>query len=502
MFIDNQQKTTVSLSGAMGLNASLQPADISENELSTAYNVWFDAGSGKLVTRGGIVANATNKLPNPITILKSFARLPGEVWGLCVSDSKLYYDNAGTWTHIADLESEEPMLEVFNGKLYVADGSNQGLLTWEGTTVARLAGSPQASTVFVANNSLICNDVRDSELDAVYISAPETDDFDTATSGAVIIRAGYGDGMAVNGFAAISNTLVVSKTSKVLGTVSKKTLYGINMDGPASGWSANYISNNNAAVGPHAIQAVAQDILYIDTNGIEALTPTQKYGDISTDPLVGGRVNSRIIYSLSNVSLQPKIKYIPNLAATFFLIGGDIYVLSSLTGAFTEVNFDTVINDIESHGDEVYLAGDEGQLYRVSTVGTDEVVAGNPLPFSSVVGFKMISGSGDLLLTQSHLDLDYITPGTYKVMCSSGERNERTVLQIVDYKVSAGDELLHDATYDLATATQDLGSVGSERRIPCRAKFRGDGIKLQISTSNGGRLSFGRVSAHITQIGR
>ena len=434
-------------------------------------------------------------------MLKSFVRKPGEAWVVCVSDSQLWYNNAGTWTLINAIESEEPQMAVFNGKLYIADGSSQGLLTWDGTTVARLANSPTATAVFVANNSLICNSTDDTELDAVYVSAIETDDFVVA-NGAAIIRAGYGDGQDVNGFAAISKLLIVSKVAKVDGKVAKKTFYSIDMTGTQDTWSADYLSNNNSAIGPHAIQSVGQDVLYIDTNGIESLTATQKYGDVSRDPTTGGRINSSVVYSLSTATNSPKIRYIPNLAATFFLIGGDIYVLSALTGAFTEVDFDTQINDIRQQGDVVYLAGETGQLYTISTTGTDEVAAGSPESFSSVIGFKMVSGSGDLLLTRTHVDLEYLNSGTYKIQASSGERVERTILQTYDFSVSSGDEMLHDATYELNVAEFDLGSKGSQQRIPCRAKYRGDGIKLQITTSNAGRLSFGALTAHITQVGK
>ncbi len=503
MFNDGSQPTPIILSGIGGWNDALHPADISENELSTAYNMIFEPSSGKLVTRGGLLHSTVAGLSDPITVLSSFSRKPSEGWLVCASGSKLYYLDSFLWVELFTLESSQPTMKAFNGKLYVADGSVDGLLSWDGTTVGRVTDSPQATAVFEINNRLVCNSLADADLDAVYFSAVEDgDDWDVVGSTALIIRAGYGDGLTVNGFSAISKTLIVSKTSYVDGKVSEKMFYGVDTSADSANWSAFYVSKNNSAINPHCLVGIKQDVLYIDTQGIESLTPTQSYGDIANDPIVGGKVNSFVRSLVRQYADTAKVVLSANLANVFFILGQYVVAFSSLTDKFTLLEFSTTINHIVDHGDVVYLAGENGELYQLSSLGWDEVNIDDKIDFKSVTAFKMISGSGDLLLTKSHFDLIYLTAGTYDIRAASGERNETTLLQTVDFVIGSGDGYLHDADEDLHDATYDLGSVGTRQRIPCRGKFRGDGILIQISTKNYGRLSIGKATAMVKQVGR
>ena len=496
----------VVLSGIGGLNSVLHMADIGETELAIAYNFWFEASSGKLTTRSGIATVSTNTTGATIELLYSFIRKDTLGWIVAVSDSKLFFFNAATleWSFLADLESDLPSLQSFNGTLYIADGSLQGIMKWDGTKApGRLEGSPAATALYVIQNRLIANSIEDTELDAVYMSGPETDSFETTTDGALILRIGYGDGQQVNGFSNISKTLIVSKVGYVAGKATKKAFYGINMADPDPGnWIADSVSQNNAATGPHALVGVAQDIIYIDTQGVESLGPTQEYGDIATDPVTGGKVNNILAPLARQAGNRAKLVQISNLATTIIILGTKVYTLSNLTKGFTELSFETPIRTALNFGDDVYLAGDSGYLYKLANIGRDEIAPGVFRDYSAKLRFKMTTSHGEILLTKSNIDIQYVYSGTYKITAVAGNKTNATILQVVDFIVPTGSEYLYDAEGELSDANYDLGSVGSQERIPCRAKYRGDGIALEITTSKGGRVSVGKLILTFANVGK
>lgn len=495
----------VILSGIGGLNLSMDQSDIAQEELSIGYNIWYDSSSGVLSTRGGISCETSTPAPAPIDLMYSFIRKDNDGYLVGISNSKLYVFNTATteWDHVSDLSSDNPSLRAFNGNLYIADGDVAGILKWDGTAEpARLAESPQATALHVAGNRLIANSIADTELDAVYMSGTESDDFNTDTGGGIIIRAGYGDGQRVNCFNSISDTLIVSKVAYLDGKASKKHFYGINMAGESTAWTADYVSKNNAAVGPHAMAGMGQDLFYLDTQGLESLEPTQEYGDIATDPVVGGKINSFLGTYIRNAGVYPKISVVSNLASLVIIVDNQIFLRSNLTGGFTQVEFGTKINHIINHGDDVYLAGDSGHLYLLISSGSDEISPGEFTYYNSAIRYKMMTGNGELLLTKSFFDIKYITSGTYKIYGAAGDRSTTTVLKIVDFVTPTGSEYLYDANYELANANFDLGSEGTSPRLPCRAKYRGNGIAVQINTSNGGRISVGKVTMMLANVGK
>lgn len=503
MFQEGQTPVPVPLTPVGGLNLALQSSEIGENELSIAYNMTYDPSTGRCSTRRGLRMATANALPNPIDILHSHVRINGTGYIICVSDSDLYYLSGGTWVLIESLDTDRPVMISFNGNLLVADGSSSGILSWDGTTASRIAGSPPATVVYEQANRVVANSTTDADLDAVFFSGPEDEtDWNTATGNAVTVRAGFGDGQKVNGFATISDMLIISKVAFVDGKISKKKFFGINTAGASTDWSATDVSAKNAAVDHHAMQSIGQDVIYVDTQGIEALTPTQEFGDIATDPVVGGKVNEDVL-PLVRSSDFVNVVQTANLASLWFFFGTSrIYVYSLLTRAFTEVEYSTPIRHMVDHGDATYVAGDDGQLYYIADGSGDELTTGVYTDYTGVAQFKMITGTGDLLLTTTHLNFEYLNPGTYEISVSSGEYREKTVLQSVDLLVAAGDDFLHEATDELVAASYDLGSTGTSQRIPCRAKYRGDGILLQVRTKNYGRISIGGITPIIAQVGK
>ena len=133
MYLDGQQPQSITLSGSLGLNTAAHPADIDSNELSVAYNVWFEPLSGRLVTRGGLRCWDAPILPDGITMMHNYIRKPDEQWLMAVSNKDLYFLEDGAWILLSAIESDTPQMRTFNGVLYVADNSADGLLKFDGS---------------------------------------------------------------------------------------------------------------------------------------------------------------------------------------------------------------------------------------------------------------------------------------------------------------------------------------------------------------------------------
>ena len=509
MFIGGRQPTTIRMQPTGGWNAALHPSQIADNELSEVYNFIYDANTGKLVTRPGTKTVSSAKLDDPIQFLYGFIRSDGESYLMAVSGGNLYYYKFAddTWVLVSALNNTDtPTMATFNGKLFVADGSAGGLLTWDGTAVAREADSPQATIVFEARNRLACNSV--TELDAIYLCA--TEDASTWIGSAVpgdsvALRAGYGDGMTVNGFAMISSTLIVSKLARTDGKATKKKLWKIELAGASTGWQADDLSANNAAINPHCLVGFGDNMYYLDSEGFESLVPTQAYGDITTDPVIGGKINSRLAQYAKSATEARMLK-LPGLAAVWMIleregVSNQIYTFSPLGNGFSELEFGNDFLTVAEYGGAIYLAGDSGYLHTLQNQAIDETAPGVEQDVVSLLRFKMLTGSGDLLLTKVISQLNYEWSGTYQIEVYGGNEEIKRLLQKVDFNVGAATDSLNQANYELYSATWDLGGSRVNRQ-QSRAHFRSDGIMLQIRTMNSGRISVSELDAEITVVGR
>lgn len=537
-FRSGRVPTPVVITSDGGLNTSVDASEIAENQLSTAFNVDYEPTTLRLQTREGIQISNVQKLDGPITFLYSFVRSVSESWIMAVSDLVLYkldfsggrlltvdgellVDAEGNiltvngetpheWTKVADIESNIPTMTTFNGKLIIADGSADGLLSWDGTTLTRITGSPaKAIAVYSMQGRVICSADERANYDAVYMSKTNDETgWDTA-AGAVILRAGYGDGLQVNGFSTVSDLLLVSKIARNGGVVSKKAFYGVQMRGDTSTWYARSISNLNSAVSPHALVQLGSDVLYMDSEGFATLAPTERFGDITTDPLIGVRVNknvSPIARSYENVQMIN----IPDKSEilTIFSSTGKptkVWHFSKVKKMFTKIEYfisnpEVSILTAVQHGDEVFYAGNNGYLYQSTPSGYDEPLPETFTDIGSVVRFKNFTGSGDLLLTKSFVQASYLNSGTYTYEIYKGSLEDKKILGTFDFFVGDSERELYNATEDLADATYQLGGLRSEVKN-IRSKVRGSGIQAQVRTKNGGRISISNIKQFLALVG-
>lgn len=421
-----------------------------------------------------------------------------------VSGDALYrFDFAITaWVQVTALSGvvTVPGLHTFNTELIIADGGT-GLSKWDGTAASVIANSPRGTFLAEIGNRLVSNDVDDK--DAVIFSGVEdATDWDSASGGAVKIRAGYGDGYEVNGFTVLHSALIVSKVARDEdGNVVGKRLYRVETSG-ASIAQAYPVSQENAAVGAGAMGTFSQDVIFVDRSGIKRLAPTQAYGDIQTDVALGRKIEVDV-RSLK-MSAESSIQKLGSLGALWLFLrhsnGVRVYTLSSLGHGFTELDFLTPIYTAVEYGGWVYLAGESGHLYRLINQGCDEVAPGAFENFVSVIRFKELTGTGQLLLKRTELQISGLDNGRYVVEAygTSGSK-----IEVGGGPVYSGfsSKELYDASEELADADYRLYDGGEVGRTVLHGRFRDSSIMLQIRTFDGARISLVQITPQIASVG-
>lgn len=293
-----------------GLNYAVSPSNIADNELVLATNMIYDPSTDYLITRPGtscvaasqalsiqllteggdrIVTEGSDPIggadEHPILTIYYYEKSNSVAYLVCAYNGKLYYLSGTSWEEIGDLTDTTtvPSFLTFNTKLLIADGGDH-IRTWDTSTYTTLATSPKATALKMIKNRVVCN--ATDEPDSVYLSKPN-DETDWNTSGtAVGLKAGYGDNLAVNGFAVYGDDLIISKKGDAL-----KKLYRLNVaDSTTSNWYIKELSTNNCAQNPQSIMEAWNNVFFVDSNGFKSLKGVQKYGDLQVDA-IGRKIN-------------------------------------------------------------------------------------------------------------------------------------------------------------------------------------------------------------------
>ena len=475
-----------------GLNYSSSPTNLAENELKRTTNWMYDVATDILMTRPGtacVTGAVEHKLANPIRKLYYYEKTTSTAYLVCASGGHLYYLSTDEWVEIGDLADATtiPSFLTFNNKLLIADG-NTNIRTWDGTTYGTIANSPQANCLAEIKGRVVCN--ATDEPDSVYLSGPEDETkWNTSTEGATGIKAGFGDLLAVNGFAVFGNDLIISKRSAVGLT---KRFYNLNMSSiTTDDWVCASLSKNNGSQGTNTIEAAFNNIFFCDDNGFKSLKGVQEYGDMQVDA-VGEKVNS-----LFSSNTCDEVKFIPLYSSIFFAIGDRVFVYSEKAGKgrFTDLLLaQGRIRSFCQAGSVVYLGGNNGYLYKLdSSVATDETAPGTRVNFINYARTKTFTFFNDIVLRKTQIFLTPKLAGTGKVYAV--DYSGATTL-IATFTTTA-EEYLFDATGDLNDATAYLSDSGSQPWVETsRDRIRGTDIAFEFVMESGA-VGIERIQAEI-----
>jgi hypothetical protein len=452
-------ETTLTLTG--GLNYSQTPSNIADNELTRAYNFIYDPNTDKLVTRPGTTITSTGVFGGAITggIRRGYyyRKNSTTAYHVAAGNDKLYYLSSGSWVEIGSIASgSTPDFITFNGKLLVADGGT-GIKTWDGTTYTAIATSPNADALGVIGNRVVANHV--GEYDSVYLSKVNDESNWDTTGSAVGLKAGYGDLLRVNAFAASQDDLVISKVS-----AHKKMFYRLNTaSNEPAGWSCVPMSGNNGAANNRSMLSAYNSIFFMDTNGFKSVAGTTRYGDLEIDP-TGRKINSLFTTSavINGLYFTPSYNAVWGCLNDNVICYSERLINGSFVPAFTTLyfNFGRVTSMYEANN-VVYLTANNGRLYQLEeTLSTDPTGSFSTANFISRVRTKLFTFPTDALLRRTKYSIKPILD--YKVTVYSA-KNDTEKTWIGEFSSTAGEqEYVYDANGYLNDATEYLNTTSNE----------------------------------------
>jgi len=431
-----------------GLNLSQPAHAISDQELTEAYNMVFLPHNGVIATRPAFVYVSDPITPtnDGITNMHQFRD-----WIICsCKNDKLYaYDVAAkTFDEITTLTpGAVASMITFNDKLIIADGGY--LRSWDGTTVEDL--NQLMPSVVVEIGSRVCiNDTSDP--DAIYLSAPENEtDWDT-NGNAIGLRAGYGDGMEVNGLAVMGADLIVSKVGK-----GNAFLYRLNTGGDPANWKVSKLISDTASDNVFTISSLPNAVMYLNSDGeLRTVTGVQQYGDIRMMN-IGEKVNPGL-NRLQRDGFNPThLKYLSSQDMLACIFNGRVYAYYHANQRFTyfdSLNMGVRVDCCTDFKDEPYWGGDNGRIYRwEDNASVDTISDGLTARFESKLRSKLFVVPGEAIIKKSHLSYNNLAAGIASVLINNTTIKHLLLLNAVWY--------LYDANIDLFDANMDLYSGGT-----------------------------------------
>lgn len=464
-----------------GLNYSQSPSQIADNELTRALNLVYNSQTGTPETRSGTSCVTATALASPILKIYYYEKSATEKWLVCASGGKLYYLDDDAWVEIGSLSDSTtvPMFLTFNTYLLIADGGTN-LKKWNGSALSSLSDGLSATAIAEIGARVVINSKSDPDL-VTFSGVEDETMWDTAdlTNPAIGIRAGFGDNMLVNGFAVFATDLVVSKTG-----LSEKALYRISTaDASPVNWTVSKLSGNNAAQNPHSLVSAFNNVFFVDTNGFKSIQGVTEYGDLQVDP-VGANINTAF-----NGYACMGIEYLPAYTAMWFIMSDRVYCAHYLGGnyIFTDLQFQQgTITSILQTGNDIYLSGNNGYLYKMSDTDTDEVSPSVFQNYSTIIASKRFSFFGGGILRKTSVEFKALeVAGTSTAfMRANTAEVDGTLLKTIN--VISAATFLYDATEDLYDATTLLADMSNTAWIETTTnKVRGTSIQWQIDATEG-----------------
>lgn len=408
-------ETLIKIVPTGGLNLVGAPSDINDNELRRAHNMVYSPETGKLRVRPGFRfwkwRPAINVYFQNLFWYSSQDLIIGQA-----SNHGIYTSppvSGGSWTQIATADGATTFVE-FNGNLIMADGDS--LRSWDGTTIEVLADGIKPNAVIEMNGRLVINDTADK--DAVWFSKPYDETGWDINDGAVFIRCGFGDGLYVNGLAAIGHDLIVSKEGHA------QKMYRVQTAGTSDQWQLTKLIDRAACEAPLAIEALHSDILFLDRGKLKNISSVQQYGDLKLFSL-GAKINTEMTKRWFEGEESRFIRHIPSLDQVWMSYGKDIFIYHMAAQAFTTASLARQkITAVVNTTDSVVVAAETGHCYLVDPdMLEDELEEGVRTPYWGITRTKEFRfPMSEAIIKRIQMSFEAITEGNgmIEVVVSGG----------------------------------------------------------------------------------
>ena len=274
-----------------GLNKTMPPHAIEQNELIDATNWFYRPDTGYITTRPGLKKYTTVAAGGSVVGMFEYVKAGTAKTVLVTEESpqEAYYLDAdpkpvaitGNLTGV-----KRPAFAVLNELLGIATGG--ALQTWDQAgSLVTPASAP--SLDFIADfskgvqNGAVARIVgcgnatyRDrafmSGINDLSLWTP----FDTTESNPKYMDAGYKDGMDLIGVAPFMGFVLLFKKGP---SSSKRSIYKANLSDDSQYWACPRYKQMHSALSPHLIAEIGDGLLAVDVEGPKLITPSQQPTD-------------------------------------------------------------------------------------------------------------------------------------------------------------------------------------------------------------------------------
>ena len=335
----HQRQQHVSISDfSGGLNTSTSMSGIGANELYDVLNMELDSVTSRLKTVAGTVDLF---LPEDITLVAGAWDEINDKFILIDSEKKVY---------ASDIEGEMDEIGTLTGTLYPICASwEDGLLIasggklqyYNGTTLVTLSDSPDACTsVYTRAGRVVvttANEVRYSGVGDETNWSEDSGDY----SASVWVEAGYKDGGKFVGMASLSQDMLIFKDNRRVYRLS----------GEYPDWSIVEVSRNVECLGRTGFVSIANTVIVLGKNEVQAMQPTSDYGDVKPEG-----IGAKVTKELSKLTSSSRVRFVPPLSQVWFIGSqGNVLILDTNHNAWFKRKFNSDVVDVLPVGNTVYI---------------------------------------------------------------------------------------------------------------------------------------------------
>jgi len=263
-----------------GINTSVSPEMIADNEMAVCDNFEYDVVGNKLRRRGGISAPV---ISFPATILGVFYDFELNAYLVFLTNREIYYTNLSTSSMIGTLTgSLKPICCKFGGQVVIASGDK--LQTWDSTTLSMIDTSPFCDIVFERFGRVVVARAGDDYL--YYSAVGDVTDWDEdrdQEGAAMSVEVGYQDGGDIVSILPLFSDLFVFKSNGKIFQVSNEP----------PDWVVLEVGQNADVDYRFATANIGNYLLFVGKRGLMTLEAVQQYGNVRTND-IGDRFNSLI----------------------------------------------------------------------------------------------------------------------------------------------------------------------------------------------------------------
>ena len=367
---DATKLSFVNLTG--GINLSVPPEQIAENEMQECDNFIYKTDSKRLSGRGGL---SDIVYAIPYAIHSMFHDIGSNTLFVFCTNRRAYvidYERQGEFTYIGLLTgTATPVCAKFQDKLWVASGGKLQYYAFDGNYLNTVTGSPTCDICFQRNARIF---VTMTGTDIAYYSsigdgATWTEDTNDASS-SQWVEVGYGDDGDICAVVPMATDLFILKT--------QGTWYQFQADSvDTSSWVIQPVATGIDVIGKMCATNIGDEVVYLSRRGLRSLNATMDYGNVSTADL-GDKFQQLITNGLVdtvqmiNLRRHKTIMIRPTSNKKYWC------AFNYALGSMTTIHFGKDIASIVELADKVYVASNK-YIYEWSEEYMDD--AGTPITY-------------------------------------------------------------------------------------------------------------------------